>query len=232
VTWTPTTSLFTNAGLTTAYTGTDAFSVYAAPASTTTYTATATNGAGCVSSRAVTVTVSPNPVITLGSIPDTVCTSDDVVQLPATPVGGTWSGVGVSGNTFIPAATAVGTFNLTYSFTSTAGCTSTTSRQIAVKDCPERIIRLVDNALFLYPNPNTGQFNIKINSTLYSYLTMRVYSNTGTLVHTRQLSGLAFGRVIPIDLKNLPGGTYMVQFYYDGGVRTSQKTFKVIIGNP
>lgn len=232
VTWSPSTSLFTNAGLTTPYAGTDAFSVYAAPATTTTYTATATNGAGCTSTRNVTVTVNPNPVITLGNIPDTVCTSDEVIQLPATPIGGTWSGIGTSGNTFVPSATAVGTFNLTYSFTSDAGCTSTRSRQIAVKDCPERIIRLSDNAVFLYPNPNTGQFNIRMNSTLYSYLTMRVYSNTGTLVHTQHLTGLTYGRVVPIDLKNLPGGTYMVQFYYDGGVRTSQKTFKVIIGNP
>jgi len=232
VTWTPNTSLFTNAGATTPYTGGDAFSVYAQPATTTTYTATATNSAGCTSTRTVTVTVNPYPDVTIGNIPDTVCISDDVIQLPATPVGGHWTGIGVSGNTFIPSATAVGTYTLTYSFTSAAGCTSTATTQIAVKDCPERIIRLVDNAVLLYPNPNTGQFNVHINSTSYSYLTMKVYSNTGQLVHTRQLTGLTYGRVIPINLQNLPGGTYMVQFYYDGGVRTSQKTFKVIIGNP
>jgi subtilisin-like proprotein convertase family protein len=232
VTWTPNTSLFTNAGATTAYTGGDAFTVYARPTTTTTYTATATTSAGCTSSRTVTVSVNPLPDIQIGATPDTVCTSDGVIQLPATPVGGTWSGIGVSGNTFIPSATAVGTYTLTYSFTTLAGCTSTATRQIAVKDCPERIIRLIDDAVLLYPNPNTGQFNISINSTLYSYLTMKVYSNTGQLVHTKQLSGLTYGRVIPIDLRNLPGGTYMVQFYYDGGVRTSQKTFKVIIANP
>jgi hypothetical protein len=231
VTWTPAASLFTDAGATTAYGGGDAFSVYAHPMTTTTYTATATNNAGCTASKTVTVTVNPNPVITIGSTPDTVCISDGMVQLPAEPVGGTWSGIGVSGNTFVPASTAVGTYNLTYSYTSTAGCTSTATRQIAVKDCPERIIRLVDNAVFLYPNPNNGQFNVHINSTLYSYLTMRVYSNDGRLVHTRQLSGLTFGRVIPVDLTHLSGGTYMVQFYYDGGVRTSEKTFKVIIGH-
>jgi hypothetical protein len=59
---------------------------------------------------------------------------------------------------------------------------------------------------------------------------MKVYASNGTLVKTQMLSGLAWGRVVPIDLGKLSGGVYMVKFYYDGGVRTAEKTFKVIIG--
>ena len=93
------------------------------------------------------------------------------------------------------------------------------------------MILLRDNALILYPNPSTGLFNVKINSVLYNNLVMKVYGNNGVLVKTQQLGGLAWGRVIPINLTNLPGGVYMVKFYYDGGVRTAEKTFKVIIGH-
>ncbi|HLG41564.1 MAG TPA: T9SS type A sorting domain-containing protein, partial [Chitinophagaceae bacterium] len=82
----------------------------------------------------------------------------------------------------------------------------------------------------LYPNPNSGRFNIRINSVLYNNLGMRVYTNEGTLVRTQQFSGLAWGRVIPIDLSHLPGGLYMIKFYYEGGPRTAEKTLKVIIG--
>jgi subtilisin-like proprotein convertase family protein len=232
VTWTPVSGLFTNAAATTAYTGTDAYSVYAKPAATTTYTVTGATLAGCSTSTNVTVTVNPTPVITIGSIPDTVCTSDQVIPLVASPVGGSWSGIGVSGTNFIPPATAVGTYTLTYTYTSAAGCPATATKKIAVKDCPERIIRLSDNALILFPNPNNGLFNIRVNSVLYNNLMMRVYTNAGVLVRTQQLSGLTWGRIVPIDLTNLPGGVYMVKFYYDGGVRTSEKTFKVIIGLP
>ena len=42
-------------------------------------------------------------------------------------------------------------------------------------------------------------------------------------------TGLVYGRVIPIDLTKLPAGIYFVKFYYDDGVRTSEKTFKVVI---
>ncbi|MBL7743423.1 MAG: choice-of-anchor J domain-containing protein [Chitinophagaceae bacterium] len=233
VTWSPVSGLYTNSTATTSYTaGTDAYSVYAKPAATTTYTVTATSSAGCVATANVTVTVNPTPVITIGSIPDTVCISDQVIPLIASPAGGSWSGIGVSGTNFIPPATAVGTYTLTYNYTSSAGCPASNTKKIVVKDCPERIVRLSDNALSLFPNPNNGLFNIKINSVLYNYLTMKVYTNAGVLVRTQQLSGLTWGRVVPIDLTNLPGGVYMVKFYYDGGVRTSEKTFKVIIGLP
>jgi hypothetical protein len=41
--------------------------------------------------------------------------------------------------------------------------------------------------------------------------------------------GLVYGRVIPIDLSRLPSGTYLVKFYYDDGVRTSEKAFTVVV---
>lgn len=231
VTWTPVTGLFTDATTTTAYTaGTDAYSVYAKPAATTTYTVTTTSAAGCVSTSTVTVTVNPNPVISISALPARICISDSLVALTATPVGGTWTGIGTSGTNFVPPATAVGTYTLSYTYTNTFGCTTTNTTTAKVEECPERIILLRDNAVILYPNPNNGQFNIRINSTLYNKLTMRVYTSTGTLVRTQQFSGLVFGRVVPIDLRAMPGGSYMVQFSYDGGVRTSEKAFKVIIG--
>jgi subtilisin-like proprotein convertase family protein len=235
VTWTPVSGLFTNATATTAYTaGTDAFSVYSKPATAGTYpyTATATNSAGCTSSATAIVTVNAPTAVTLGAIPDTVCISDQVIALTANPVGGNWTGIGVSGTNFIPPATAVGTYTLNYTYTSAAGCATTVSKSIAVKDCPDRIRLLRDDAVILYPNPNNGLFNIRINSVLYNSLGMKVFANNGTLVRTQQFGGLAYGRVVPIDLTNLPGGVYLVKFYYVAGVRTSEKSFKVIIGTP
>jgi hypothetical protein len=99
-----------------------------------------------------------------------------------------------------------------------------------VEDCPERIRLLRDNAVILYPNPNNGNFNIRINSVLYNYLGMSVYSTSGQLLKTQTFGGLSYGRVIPIDLTFLPSGTYMVKFFYDDGIRTSEKTFPVVIG--
>ena len=231
VTWSPIGNLFTNAGLTTPYAANlNAFTVYANPVATTTYTVTTTSAFGCTATKDVTVTVNPNPVINIAALPTKICTSDTLVALTATPTGGTWSGIGVSGNNLVPPATAVGTYTLAYTYVNNFGCKSVSTVAAKVEDCPERIRLLRDDALILFPNPNNGQFNVRVNSTLYNKLTMRVYTSSGLLARTQQFSGLAYGRVIPVDLTNMPGGSYIVHFYYDGGVRYSDKSFKVIVG--
>jgi len=173
--------------------------------------------------------VNANTVVTAGLLPR-ICLSDTLIPLVGTPVGGSWSGIGVSGFNFVPSSTAVGTYTLTYSYTNAAGCTSTATTIARVEDCQERIRLLSKDGLILYPNPNNGRFNIKMNSTLYPYLGMRVYTTGGQLLKIQNFSGLVYGRVVPIDLTNLPSGTYMIKFYYDDGSRTSEKTFPVIIG--
>lgn len=231
VTWSPVTGLYTNSGTTTAYVAnTNAVSVYAKPVSTTTYTVTSTSSFGCVTTSTVTVTVNPNPVINLATLPSRICLSDTLVPLSATPVGGTWTGIGVSGNNLVPPATAVGTYPLTYSYTNSFGCTSTATTLAKVEDCPERRRLLRDDAVLLYPNPNNGQFKIRVNSTLYNKLVMTVYTTGGLVARKQQYTGLNYGRELAIDLTSLPSGTYMVQFYYEGGPRTSEKTFTVVVG--
>lgn len=230
VTWSPLTGLFTNSAATLGYFGENAYSVYAKPTATTTYTVKSTNPTtGCVSTSTVLVTVNPKPVVNLGNLPSRICVSDTLVPLSATPAGGTWSGIGVSGSNFVPPLTAVGTFNVSYTYTDALSCSSVTTIPVKVESCPERVILLRDDAVILYPNPTDGRFNIRINSVLYNKLTMRVYNSSGSLVRTQQYDGLVFNRLINIDLTYLPSGPYMVQFSYDGGVRTSEKAFKVMI---
>jgi hypothetical protein len=58
---------------------------------------------------------------------------------------------------------------------------------------------------------------------------MKVFTNAGALVKQQKWTNLPYGRVLPIDLRHLAAGVYMVYVYYEDGVRTSEKTFKVII---
>jgi subtilisin-like proprotein convertase family protein len=196
------------------------------------YRVVMTNTCSSITSAAATLTVNPLPTVTAGSLPSRICISDTLVSLAGIglPVGGSWTGVGISGFNFVPPATAVGTYTLTYSFTNTFGCTATASTIAKVEDCPERIRLLRDNAVILFPNPNNGRFNIRINSVLYNYLNMKVFTSTGQLVKNQDFGGLVYGRIVNIDLSYLATDIYMVRFYYNDGVRTSEKTFKVIIG--
>ncbi|NOT51988.1 MAG: T9SS type A sorting domain-containing protein [Chitinophagaceae bacterium] len=195
-----------------------------------------------ITSNVITLTVNPRPVVTALALPARICLSDTLVPLSGSPTGGTWTGIGVSGFNFVPTATAVGTYTLTYTFTNSSGCTNTASVVAKVEDCPERIRLLSDDGVILYPNPNNGIFSIRINSTLYNYLGMKVYDMAGRLVNGKVVkngidqalvspvfSGLVYGRVVPIDLSYLPSGMYLVKFYYDDGIRSSEKGFLVSI---
>ncbi|MBL0271713.1 MAG: hypothetical protein IPQ06_01245 [Chitinophagaceae bacterium] len=205
------------------------------------YRVIVTNSCGqSITSNAVSLTVNVIPVVVATDLwTRRICISDTLIPLVGTPVGGSWSGIGVSGFNFVPAATAVGTYTLTYTYTNSFGCTISDTTKVIVSDCPERLRLMRDNAIVLYPNPNNGRFNIRINSTLYNFLGMKVYNSAGMLMNGTTINkvltsptygGLVYGRVIPIDLSYLPAGVYLVKFYYDDGIRTGEKTFEVIIG--
>ncbi len=206
-----------------------------------------TNSCGqTTNSNAATLTVNASPVVAATDLFSTrVCLSDTLTPLVGTPVGGAWTGIGVSGFNFVPPTAGLGTYVLTYTYTNSFGCTVSDTTSVKVLDCPERIRELGDDgALTIYPNPNNGHFNVRLNSTLYNYLGMRVYNTQGQLMIgnavtnpatkretlvTPVYTGLYFGRVIPIDLSRLPSGTYLVEFYYDDGVRTSKKGWLIEI---
>jgi len=203
-----------------------------------------TNSCGqSITSNAATLTVNAATPATVTDLSTTrVCLSDTLVNLVGTPVGGSWSGIGVSGFNFVPASTGIGTYPLTYTYTNAAGCTAKASTTVAVSDCPERLRLLKDNAVSIYPNPNNGQFNIRINSSLYNYLGMKVFDMNGRLMNGKitkngidgQLvspvwTNLVYGRVIPVNLTGLAAGTYLVELYYDDGIRTEKKGFLIQI---
>ena len=194
------------------------------------YRVIVTNPCGqTVTSTNITLTVNAIPTVTAAAITNRICISDTLVPLTGTPSGGSWSGLGISGFNFVPRATGIGTFPITYSFTNTAGCTNTSTINIKVEDCGERIRRLIDNGVLVYPNPNNGRFNIKVNSTLYNYLGMKVYNTAGETVWTQYFNSLVYARVVPVNLSRLPNGTYIVKIYYDDGIRTSEKSFRMVI---
>jgi extracellular elastinolytic metalloproteinase len=168
---------------------------------------------GNSTSNAVLLTVNPLPSFTLGAIPPVVCVSDPPVSLAASLGGGVWSGTGVSGTVFNPSVAGIGTRTVTYTVT-TLGCTKAQSAVIQVNECPERHRILTDPyAVFIYPNPNSGAFRIRLNTDLYTNLAVKVYASDGKLLRTKFFNGLAFGSIAPMDLTSLPGGVYHLELY-------------------
>jgi hypothetical protein len=74
------------------------------PATTTTYTVSITDACGCVQTRSQTITVKPIPT---APVDQTVCRNNAPINLNSAswvPLGISFSGTGVSGNTFTPSS--------------------------------------------------------------------------------------------------------------------------------
>jgi len=106
--------------------------VVATPIATTTYSVTGTNISGCPSTASKTIIVLSLPSVNAGN-DTTLCHNSGSLNLVGSPAGGTWSGTGVSGNSFNP--NSVGTFTITYTYAQ-LGSNFTDTRVITVAANP------------------------------------------------------------------------------------------------
>jgi gliding motility-associated-like protein len=95
-----------------------------------------TNGMGCTDRDTIVVTVNPLPNVNLPAFSD-VCIDNGLMPLNSgTPVGGTYSGTGVSGGNFNPATAGAGTHTITYTYTDGNSCTNSDNNTITVNPLP------------------------------------------------------------------------------------------------
>lgn len=146
-----------------------------------------------------------------------------VNPIPATPVitqsGDTLTSSAATGNQWyldgveIPGATgnkhiAVYIGNYTVVVTNN-GCSSAPSNSILV--LPVSIDEAGLSKVFdVYPNPNNGQFNLKIETHRQEYLSVEVYNSIGSLVWKLENTAVNGLFTTNIDLKGSPSGIYSV----------------------
>ncbi|MFM7015973.1 MAG: T9SS type A sorting domain-containing protein [Bacteroidota bacterium] len=102
---------------------------------TQTITYTVTYASGCTRSASQVFTVNPLPTVTLSSF-NNVCNTVAPFSLTGgSPLGGTYVGTGVSNNVFSPSVAGIGTFVITYHYTTPDGCTASDTSSITVTNC-------------------------------------------------------------------------------------------------
>lgn len=120
-----------------------------------TYTVTDANG--CTNSADKIITVA-TPDATITPV-DTLCVDSPPVRLMAHDLGGTWSGAGVSGNTFYPEIAGIGSHLIKYELENPE-CSDADSTWITVMPLPVVIINSVGNLYF-----NSPPVSLKVNLT-------------------------------------------------------------------
>lgn len=177
-----------------------------APAGTLTYTVTGTALNGCENDANITVTVNPLPTVGLtASMTGTFCGGQDVT-LTGTPAGGTYAQTAGPVNALtsnIFNAPQQGSYTVSYAYTDANGCTNTSTEDFEI-DCMVGLDLISkDGSMNVYPNPNNGNFTIK--SDLNEKGTLELFNMSGQLVYTQEIENLSEKM---IEVKNLTPGVY------------------------
>lgn len=91
---------------------------------------------GCSSSDTAVLTVLAAPTATFSGLAASYCLNASAVSLSGNPAGGQFTGPGVTGNSFNPAAAGVGTHVIRYRLTNSLGCEGVDSMTVQVNALP------------------------------------------------------------------------------------------------
>lgn len=184
-----------------------------APTATTVYTVVGTTtSSGCTGTTTITITVNPNPVVDLTFTTSTVCVYATAFTLTGeSPAGGTFSGTGVTGSTFDPAAAGAGTYAITYMFTDANGCMGMDTDNMTVDLCTGIASYDSEENVTVYPNPTTGSFTLVYNQNTAGNLSFRITDVQGKVIVSESFSNFSGQYRNVFDLSSVEKGLYMIE---------------------
>jgi hypothetical protein len=176
------------------------------------------NNGGCLSSATKTITIDSIPNIVFPN-PMLVC-NGSTMTLSATPGGGTYSGVGVSGTVFNSSITGVGSHVVNYTYTSSNGCSASKSGTVTVNSCTGINEAEAIGSIRIYPNPNKGECTISVDRLLVDG-EVEVYNCIGQV-----LLKLPMKQIVSLNLSEFGNGIYFVRIKESGQVIRVEKLIK------
>lgn len=183
------------------------------------------NSSGCAgNSQNVVVTVYSKPAVSLSPFTMEVCVGDAPFALSGgSPSGGIYAGPGVSNGMFNPSVAGIGQKVISYTVT-VNGCSNATSQTLTVDACAG-VEELDIESISLYPNPNSGKFNVSAGNAGFDELFISITDIQGKEIYVERAKNIAPGYIKQIDLSGLAKGVYYIRF----NTNTQVKVQKLII---
>jgi len=92
---------------------------------------------GCIDADDLVIAFNALPTVAFTGLDAQYCVDISTpVALTGTPIGGTFSGLGISGNSFVPSLAGVGAIFVTYTYTDINGCTDSEMQSVDVNGLP------------------------------------------------------------------------------------------------
>lgn len=207
------------------------FSNVSASLSTTTVRVQVNGRCNTATSAAATLRVNALPVVSISASGSTQLLPGQSVNITAVPApSGAGSYAWYVNSTPVPGATTAvlsgitvdqaGAYNVVY--TNSDGC-SVTSSAIVISAMPSA-------EMYIMPNPNNGQFDIRVYNAPGEELSLRIYDAAGALVYARKVAPAMPYSSVKVDLQAMgipPAGIYHVVLFNKQGLRMGAKQLVV-----
>ncbi|MCZ2247356.1 MAG: T9SS type A sorting domain-containing protein, partial [Bacteroidia bacterium] len=145
-----------------------------------------TDNNGCSATATANITVNAQPTISISALGNICAGSGNIILSNATPLGGIYSGAGISNGVLNPSSLSSGIHTLYYSYTDSIGCIGTDSLNYNVYDL--QVNAGSDQSISCTTSATLqGQSNYSGNGTLtYSWSPATGLSSTNTAITTAQ----------------------------------------------
>lgn len=156
------------------------------------------------------------PVVNLGTFSKTCTTGPEIILTGGTPVGGTYSGKGVTSGKFYPSVAGKGTHVIYYTYKDAYNCSAKDSSNIQVDNCTD-IVELKEIGFFckIYPNPNNGKVMMQINFPGREEIQLEIMNIQGQSIH-KEIFTVEGAFIKTFDLTDQPNGSYLFNFLVNG----------------
>jgi hypothetical protein len=178
-----------------------------------TFVVTGTDANGCVNSDSTIVVVNSLPIVTFSPLPvDTLCLNSlPMILTGGSPLGGVYSGAGVTAGSFDPFAAGVGLIPVTYTYTDVNSCSASASQNVQVLTCVGVEENVFASDVNIYPNPANGAFNISISNASFTEMVISIIDIQGKEVFNMVENNITSQYNKQINIDQLAKGMYYIR---------------------
>ncbi|MCO5269776.1 MAG: T9SS type A sorting domain-containing protein [Brumimicrobium sp.] len=157
------------------------------------------------------ITINGLPAVDAGQ-DQTLCTYNNAIILNGTPNGGTFSGQGVTNNSFDPSI-GIGTYTITYTYND-GTCENSATMTITVDGCASVDANNLNTNVTIHPNPATSHVDVVTGNLIVKEL--QVVTTDGKII-TTDISTID-SHTIRINTSSIVKGMYIIQISTENGV--------------
>lgn len=180
------------------------------PSTAGAYSVIVNNGICADTSTALNLLIGNPPSVSASGLAGSYCVGDGLETLVGSPAGGSFTGPGMSGDVFDPAAAGQGTHTIYYYYMDAFGCEGSDTLSTIVNLCPGVSPGQSFFPFSLSPNPAQHELFVSFQTPATQETEWKIVDMGGTVVAAGQWEGPG-GKVQERIATDLPAGLYLLE---------------------